>query len=98
MKSLKIQLPGTPEKESTTIVPVKKTGGLLSLNIHDLIQGAIMAAIGAGGTIVQQALEKGITHMDWKTIGGVSAAAGIGYLLKNLGQPSQVIIKAKDLE
>lgn len=61
--------------------------GMGRLVPRDLARGAVMAALTAFLTACQQALSMGDvdpTAWNWKTIGGVTLAAVLAYLLKNL--------------
>lgn len=96
MKNLKIVIPGSETLKAETI-PVRKTAGAGKLNLHDLGQGAITAAIFAGLGIIQQSLSVGMMKIDWKNVGLISIGAAVAYLLKNMTQGEKVIIKAKEL-
>jgi hypothetical protein len=48
----------------------------------DIIKGAIVSALVAGITVIQQQLSAGI--IDWKVVGTASLSALLAYLAKNL--------------
>jgi hypothetical protein len=68
-----------------------QTSEFLTLDWKDVLKGLVVAAISAGLTALESSISTG--SLDWKTIGGVSLAAGIAYLTKNVFTPSQTVIK-----
>lgn len=61
----------------------------LSLNWGDILKGLIMAVGTPALLIVQQSIASGEFVFNWKQIGMVAIAGGVGYLIKNfLSSPS----------
>ena len=61
--------------------------GLFKLNWRDALHGLITAVLGALTTATYDAISNGQlphTASDFKTIGGVAAAAGLSYVIKNI--------------
>lgn len=74
--------------EQQTVV----TSGLGKLGLRDLVQGAIMAGLGAAGSIILPLLESGELDFDfnrmWKLAIGVAGA----HLIRKLISPQMVVI------
>ena len=60
-----------------------KFSSFLSLNLADLIKGAIMAGGGAAYAIVEPILSTGNFTIDWHNIAKISIGTATVYLLKN---------------
>ncbi len=71
-----------------------KFSNFLSLNVHDLMKGAIMAAGGAAFGIVEGTLNAGSFQVDWSNVWHMAACAALVYLGKNFltPAPTSVII------
>ena len=70
------------------------TAGKGTLNYKDLAKGAVMTVIGAVLTTIYSAIETGgFDTINWKSVLTVAAIAGIGYLIKNLFTPPQIVIE-----
>lgn len=65
-----------------------------TLDIPDFVRGAILSALTAGLTIVQQSLEAGQLKFNWTVIGTASISAFVAYLMKNYFEPAKVITTA----
>jgi hypothetical protein len=73
------------------------TSRLWTINLLDLGKGALVAAITAGLTVIQQALSTGgLSGVDWKLVGSVALAGGVAYIVKNWLTPAQVIIPVEE--
>lgn len=70
---------------------VTSTAGIGTLNWRDVINGLLVAVLGAGLTTVQQLLMEG-GKIDWKVVGIAALTAGVGYLIKNIFTPASVRI------
>ena len=70
-----------------------QTSGFLSLDLKDAVKGLVTAVITAVLTGVYNALTTTPVSLNWKEIITVGVTAGIGYLLKNLFTPSQIVVK-----
>lgn len=101
MKTLKIKLPNAPEHEKPVTVPVKKSGGIGTLNRHDAIKGLLIAAVIGAGTTLGQSINDWVNHLpwnvDWENVARAAVSGALGYLGVNLLSPAKVIIKAKEL-
>jgi hypothetical protein len=72
----------------------KTTAGQGTLNYRDLAKGAIMTVIGAVLTTIYSALDTGgFDTINWRSVLTVAAISGIGYLIKNLFTPTQIVIE-----
>jgi hypothetical protein len=62
-----------------------------SLNLYDVVKGAIMSGVGAAGAIVVNAFATGgiPSDGDLKKSGAIGVSVGLGYLLKNLFENSE---------
>ena len=65
-----------------------------TLQVPDFVRGAILSALTAGLTIVQQSLEAGQLKFNWTVIGTASISAFVAYLMKNYFEPAKVIVTA----
>ena len=61
-----------------------KYSDFLSLNGHDLIKGAIMAAGGAAYAILEPLLSTGNFEVDWRNVAKIAVGSALVYLMKNL--------------
>ena len=61
-----------------------------ALKVRDLLHGAIMAAVGAAGSVFTISLSSGTfpTEGDIKKAGAIGASVGIGYLIKKFTENS----------
>ena len=64
-----------------------KFSSFLSLNLHDLIRGAIMAAGGAAFGIIEAALNAGSFQIDWSNVWHMAVGTAVVYLGKNFLTP-----------
>lgn len=76
----------------------KTTSGILGLSKSDFLRGLLIAALTTPMTIIYQSLQAGSFSLDWKSILAVALAGGLGYILKNLGTPAEVVIKGASKE
>jgi hypothetical protein len=60
---------------------------------RDIARGLIMAVLTPALFIIQQSIDAGIWVFDWHTIAMASVGGGVGYLIKNLLEPTKVIQK-----
>lgn len=65
-----------------------------TLQVPDFVRGAILSALTAGLTIVQQSLEAGQLKFNWTVIATASVSAFVAYLMKNYFEPAKVITTA----
>lgn len=64
------------------------------LNYKDLLKGALMVAITAILTAAYSAIESGgFETINWKAVLTTGAIAGVGYLVKNLFTPPQIVLE-----
>lgn len=100
MKTLEIKLPGS-ETQKTTIVPVKKSGGRGTLNLHDAVKGAAIAAIAGAWIVVYQSisiwLNKAPFDIIWMDVARAAVSGIIGFLSVNFFSQAKVVINAKEL-
>lgn len=73
---------------------------LFTLNGHDLLKGAIMAAGGAAYAILEPLLSAGNFLINWGSVAQISAGSALIYLLKNFftPEPKTVIINPDKTE
>ena len=69
------------------------TSGLGKLNWRDLIEGLKIAAILPALSIVYTSIENKSFNIDWTLVWQTAAFGAIGYLIKKITTPAQVIIK-----
>lgn len=69
----------------------KITSSFLSLNIQDMLKGAIVAAVSTLFAMVAESVEKGQFIFDFTTIWHTGVAAGVAYLGKQLFTPASII-------
>lgn len=65
-----------------------------TLQVPDFVRGAILSALTAGLTIVQQSLEAGQLKFNWTVIGTASISAFVAYLMKNYFEPAKTVVTA----
>lgn len=70
----------------------KITAGRGTLNARDFVRGLAVAMITPVFTIIGSSIDAGTLTFNWKLIGGVAVFAGLSYLVKNLAEPSKVIV------
>jgi len=63
-----------------------------SLQLRDILRGGILAAITPVFTIILQSLQAQELTVNWKSILNVAIIAFCGYVLKNFGEPTKLII------
>jgi hypothetical protein len=101
MKNLEIKLPGTPEKEGTTTVPVSQSSQKGKLKQRDWLLGLLMAVGTPVLTYLYDALMSFLNYdpveFDWRTMVKFGISAGVIYISKNLMSAGGVFIKTKDL-
>lgn len=60
-----------------------KKSNLFRINWRDVINGSLLAALASVLFFIQESLEAGVMHFNWRGI-AMSAVAGVGgYLIKN---------------
>lgn len=74
--------------EETKVIESKQW----TLKLRDLLRGGILAAITPVFTIILQSLQAEELTVNWKSILNVAIIAFCGYMLKNLGEPTKIII------
>lgn len=60
-----------------------KTSKFLSLDLRDLLKGALMAVLGAVFGLIQTSLESGSLNFDWGHIAKTAVIVGGLYIIKN---------------
>ena len=63
-----------------------------TLQLRDLLRGGILAAITPVFTIILQSLQAEELTVNWKSILNVAIIAFCGYMVKNLGEPTKIIV------
>jgi len=71
---------------------VTTSPGAWKLNSRDFIRGLLMAVIGAVISIAYDSINAGNFDFNWSALGKGALVAGLSYLLKNLGTPSEIVI------
>lgn len=101
MKSLNIKLPGSPENADPVTIPVDKSGGIGTLNLHDLVKGLLIAGIAGAWIVIYQSLgiwiNGDVFNIIWQDVARAGVSGVLGYLSVNLLSPAKIIIKAKEL-
>lgn len=69
------------------------TSGLGKLNWRDLIEGLKIAAILPALSIIYTSIENKSFNIDWTLVWQTAAFGAIGYLIKKITTPAQVILK-----
>ena len=69
------------------------TSGLGKLNWRDLIEGLKIAAILPALSIVYTSIENKSFNIDWTLVWQTAAFGAIGYLIKKITTPAQIIVK-----
>jgi len=64
-----------------------KFSSFLSLNLQDLLKGAIMAGLGAALAIIEPLLSSGNFVINWQNVWHMAAGAAVIYLIKNFMTP-----------
>jgi hypothetical protein len=73
---------------------VKATADTGTINYKDLLKGLAMAVISAVLTTVYSAIDTGgLETVNWKTVLTVASVSAIGYLIKNLFTPAQIVVE-----
>jgi len=75
------------------IMEVEKTSGILGLNLNDIVKTLIMTVLGSVISDLYASYVAGNFIIDWAAIKHGAIVAGLGYLVKQLGTPSQRILK-----
>jgi hypothetical protein len=73
-----------------------KTSKKFSLNLRDFKNGSLVAMITPVAYLVQQSIDQGNLHFNWKQLGMAALSGLIGYLFKNFLTPAQTIITHDD--
>lgn len=63
-----------------------------TLNGRDIIKAIYMSAILPALTIIYKSIEEGSMTFNWKLIGLTALGGFIGYLIKNLFSPAEIVI------
>lgn len=66
------------------------------LQLRDFVRGAVLAVIAAVLTPLVQSAGNGEWTIDWPIIGNTALIAFLGYIGKNLGEPTKEIIIKDD--
>lgn len=61
----------------------------------DAFKGALVSALTSALVIIQSSLDAGQFVFNWKVIGMTALAGFVGYLLKNLFEPTKIITVEK---
>jgi hypothetical protein len=69
------------------------TSGLGKLNWRDIIEGLKIAAILPALSIIYTSIENKSFNIDWTLVWQTAAFGAVGYLIKKITTPAQVIIK-----
>ena len=64
-----------------------KYSSLFSLNVHDLIKGAIMAGLGAAMAIIEPLLTAGVFTINWQNVWHMALGSAVIDLIKNFLTP-----------
>ncbi len=70
----------------------KTTSKFLQLNLHDLLRGAVIAAISPVFTILINSVANKTVTIDWSNIAKVAMIAGLTYLSKNFFSRAVTIV------
>lgn len=70
------------------------TSAIGKIDVKDLAKGLAVTVISAVLTVIYDSFSKGSLSFDWKLIAVTGGTAGIGYLIKNLFTPAQVVTPA----
>lgn len=62
----------------------------------DALKGALVSALASSLVIIQTSLDAGDFTFNWKAIGMTAIGAFVGYLLKNLFEPTKIITIEKN--
>lgn len=62
-----------------------------TLKLRDFLLGAIVAVLSATIPMVVEVLKAGSFDINWALVGTVAGSTFLGYLLKNLGEPTKVV-------
>lgn len=99
MKTLEIKL---EENKKPKVVKIKQSGGIGTLNMHDLIKGLAIAGISGAWVVIYQSVSVWINGDPFTIVLEDVARAGvsgiIGYLSYNFFQKPKVVINAKELK
>jgi len=61
----------------------------------DLAKGAIVSALTSSLVVIQTSLDAGVLTFNWKFIAISAIGGGVGYLIKNLLEPTKIITTEK---
>lgn len=70
----------------------KITAGRGKLDARDFLRGLFVASISTTVPIISDSINAGNFNLNWKHIGLTALAGAVGYLVKNMLTPSQVIV------
>lgn len=68
-----------------------KTSKLFSLNVQDILKAFLIATLTPVIVLVQQWIDKGELHFDWKQLGMAALGGALAYLIKNFLTPAKII-------
>lgn len=71
------------------------TAGRGILNGRDFIRGLYVAVLSSVLPLVYDSIESGFVDINWTHIWKAAAVGGVGYLMKNILSPSEVVISDK---
>ena len=61
---------------------LNKTSKLFSINVRDVLRGAIVSGLSGASGLILEALNAQ-ANIDWNTVGNYAIAGALGYIVKN---------------
>lgn len=99
MKTIEVKL---DENKKPKFVKVKQSGGIGTLNTHDLIKGLAIAGISGAWVVIYQSVSVWINGDPFsivlEDVARAAVSGIIGYLSYNFFQKPKVVINAKELQ